>query len=175
MFNIEISGNLKFHLQTIRKRIKTDKCVELRIPDHLILEDALAVNLQEGGITEIREPAMKIYLRPRIMANVASVTIGIFCDLWNGGIGDGASYFMASLDMLKFDIQGIQLKNELKKTLIIPCVISASHAQWTGTNSTGSLGFHHGPREVNISICQTGSLRTHGSTCTLKLCQPQNS
>ena len=43
MFNIEISGNLKFHLQTIRKRMKTDKCVELRIPDHLILEDALAV------------------------------------------------------------------------------------------------------------------------------------
>ena len=125
MFNIEVSGNLKFHLQTIKKRMKTEKCVEFKIPDHLTFEDTLAVNLQEAGITEIREPEMKIYLRPRILEDVASVTIGIFCDLWNGGQGDNPSYFMFNLNILKFDTQGIQLKNELKKTLTIPCVISS--------------------------------------------------
>ena len=99
--------------------------MEFTIPDHITFEETVAVGLEEAGITEIGQPEMKIYLRPRVLGEMASVTIGIYCDLMNGGQGKDPSYYMYSLTILKFDNRDTQLSNEWKKMLTIPCVISS--------------------------------------------------
>ena len=103
--------------------MKYDKCFEKRIPDKIILEEVLKEALEEVGITEITEASMKLYLRPRIIENLASISIGIYSDLWAGGQGEGPSYYLATIDVLKFDSQNVKLKNEMKKTLTVPCII----------------------------------------------------
>ena len=123
MFNLEITGNLKYYLQICRKRLKYDKCFEKRIPEKIILDEVTKESLEEIGIKEIKEPSMTLYLRPHIIDNIASISIGIHSDLWAGGQGENPSYFSATIDVLKFDSQNVKLKHEMKKTLVVPCSI----------------------------------------------------
>ena len=103
MFNIIVEGNLKFHLQTIKKRMQTERSVDYTLPDHITFEETVAADLEEAGITEIAQPGMMIHLRPRIQGDKASITIGLYCDLMSGGLGKDPGYYMYSLTILQFD------------------------------------------------------------------------
>ena len=124
MFNIIVEGNLRYHLQTIKKRIQTEGSVDYTLPDRITFNETVGNDLEAVGIT-IAQPGMMLHLRPSCSKDKASITIGLYCDLRSGGLGKDPCHYMYNLPILQYENRDTQLSNEWKKTWTIPCVISS--------------------------------------------------